>query len=114
MNENYRLENVVYKCVVSATEKSKEHVYTGVADHYNHTMSSRNQKHKNEIALSTFLPELKISTKETPTLTWSVLKVVRVCPGYSGISKRFLVFEWEPIDRHLPWSKAAIKSEAWT
>ena len=56
MNENCRLENVVYKCVVSATEKSKEHVHTGVADHYNHTMSFRNQKRKNEIALPTFLP----------------------------------------------------------
>ena len=88
MNKNCRFENVVNKCVVSATEKSKEHVYTGVADHYNHTMSFRNQKHKNDIALSTFLRELKKSTKETPKLTWSVLKVV---PGYSGISKRFLL-----------------------
>ena len=34
MNKNCRFENVVNKCVVSATEKSKEHVYTGVADHY--------------------------------------------------------------------------------
>ena len=32
MNGNCRAENVVYKYVFSATEKSKEHVYIGVAD----------------------------------------------------------------------------------
>ena len=75
MNENCTVENVVYKCVVSATEKSNKHVYIGVADgdwkqrYYNHTMSFRNQKQKNYTALSTFLWELKISTKETPKLT---------------------------------------------
>ena len=94
MNGNCRVENVVYKCVVSATEKSKEHVYIGVTEdgwkqrYYNHTMSFRNQKHKNDTALSTFLWELKKSTKETPQLTWSVLKVA---PAYSNISKRCLL-----------------------
>ena len=47
-------------------------------------MSLRNQKHKIDTALSTFLWELKKSTKETPKLTWSVLRVV---PAYSNISK---------------------------
>ena len=79
----------MYKCVVSATENSEEHVYIGAAEgdwkqrYYNYTMSFRNQKHKNDTALSTFLWELKKSTKETPHLKWSVLKVV---PGYSNIS----------------------------
>ena len=91
MNQNCRVaENAVYKCVVSTTEKSKEHVYIGVAEgywkqcYYNHTMSFRNQKHKNDTALLTFLWELKKSTKETLKLTWPILKVV---PGYSNISK---------------------------
>ena len=43
---------------------------------------------KNDTALSTFLWELKKSTKETPKLTWSVLKFV---PAYSNISKRCLL-----------------------
>ena len=94
MNGNCRVENVVYKCVVSTTEESKEHVYIGVAEgdwkqrYYNHTMSFRNQKRKNDKALSTFLWKLKKSTKETTKLTWSVLKVV---PAYSNISKRCLL-----------------------
>ena len=48
MNGNCRVENVVYKCVASATKKSKENVYIGVAEgdwkqrYYNHTISLRN------------------------------------------------------------------------
>ena len=60
MNGNCRIENVVYKFVVSAAKKSKEHVHIGVAEgdwkqrYDNHTMSFRNQKHKRDTALSTF------------------------------------------------------------
>ena len=32
MNGNCRVENVAYKCLVSATEKPKEHVHIGVAE----------------------------------------------------------------------------------
>ena len=94
MNGNVRVENVVYKCIVSATEKSKEHVYIGIAEndwnrrYYYHIMSFRNQKRKSDTVLLTFLRELKKSTKETPTLTWSFLKVA---PAYSNISKRCLL-----------------------
>ena len=94
INGNCRVENVVHKCVVSATEKLKEQVYIGDAEgdwrqrYYNHTMSFKNQKRKNETALSTFLWELKKSVKETPKLTWSVLKVVS---AYSNISKPCLL-----------------------
>ena len=82
MNGNCRVENVVNKCVVSATEKSKEHVYISIAEgdcmqrYCNQTMSFRNQKRKNDTALLTFLWELKKLIKKTPKLTWSVLKVV--------------------------------------
>ena len=74
-NGNCRVENKVCKCVFSTTEKPQEHVYIGVAEgdwkqhYYNHTMSLRNQKRKNDTDLSTFLWELKKSTKETPKLT---------------------------------------------
>ena len=94
MNGNFRIENVVYKCVVSTTRKSKEQVYNGVAEgnwkqrYYYYIMSFRNQKHKNDTALSTFLWELQKSTKENLKLTWSVLKVV---PGHSNISKLCLL-----------------------
>ena len=70
MNGNCRVEKTVYKCVVSTTEKSTEHVYIGITEgdwkqrYYNHIMSFRNQKHKNDTALSIFSWELKKSTKE--------------------------------------------------
>ena len=82
-NGNCGVESALYKCIVPATEKSKEHVYIRLAEgdrkqcYYSHTMSYRNQKHKNDTVLSTFLWELKKSTKETTRLTWSVLKVVQ-------------------------------------
>ena len=69
---NCRVENVVYKCVVSATEKSKENVYIDVVEgdwkqrYYNHNMSFRNQKHGNDTALLTFLWELKKSKQKKP------------------------------------------------
>ena len=94
MNANCRVENVLYKCVVSATEKSKENVYIGVAAadwkhrYYDHLMSFKNQKHKNETALSIFIWELKKPTKETPKFTWPALKIL---PGYENISKRCLL-----------------------
>ena len=81
MNGNSKVEKVVYKCVVSTTAKTKEHVYVGVAEgnwkqrYNNHTMLFRNQRHKNDTALSTFLWELKKSPKESPSLIWPVLKV---------------------------------------
>ena len=87
MNGHCRVENVVYKWVVYTTEKSKEHLYIGVAEgdwkqrYCNQGMSFRNRNYKNDTALSTFLWELKKSTKETPKLTWS----------YSNISKQCLL-----------------------
>ena len=50
------------------------------------SMSLRNEKHKNDTALSSVLWKLKKSTRETTKLTWSVLKVVS---GYSNNSPMF-------------------------
>ena len=76
---NFRIENVVYKCVVYAKEKSKEQVYIGAAEgdwkqlYYNHTMSFRNQRCKKDATLLAFLWVVKKSTtKEIPKLTWLV------------------------------------------
>ena len=60
INGDYRVENVVYKCTVSSTGKSKEYVYIDVAEgdrkqrYCNQIMSLRNQRHKNDPTLSTF------------------------------------------------------------
>ena len=44
----------MYKCVIPVSEKSKEHVYIDVTEgdwkqsYYNHTISFRKQRHKND------------------------------------------------------------------
>ena len=74
MNGNCRIENIVYKCVVSATKKSKELVYIGVAKgdwkqhYYNHTMSFRNQKHKSDTAFQFFYGSLRNQQKKPLSL----------------------------------------------
>ena len=77
MNINCRVENVVYKCVAYATEKSKEHVYIGITEW-----------DKNDTPFSVFRLELKKSTTKNLKLIWSVLKVV---PRYSNIFKQCLL-----------------------
>ena len=65
MNGNCRVENVLYKCVISATEKSKVHVHIDVAEsdgkqrYYNQTMSLRNQGRKYDTGLSTIYGSLR-------------------------------------------------------
>ena len=55
--------------------KVNEYIYIGAAQrdqkqsHYNHTISFSNQRYKNATFLSSFLWELKNSTKEIPKLT---------------------------------------------
>ena len=100
MNGNCLVENVVYKCTVSATSTTKQRAYLGVAEgqwkqrYYNHTKSFRNRGYKNETSLSSFLWDIKMKTNEIPKLSWSVLKIV---PGYSNISKRCLLCLYEKL-----------------
>ena len=72
-----------FRNALSPPQKSQRNMFTLAL-----LRTIRNQKYKNDTALSTFLLELKKSTKETPKLTRSVLKVV---PGYSNISKQCLL-----------------------
>ena len=65
------VENLAfYKCLVSTTENSKVHIYIGVAEgdwkqHYcNNTKLFKNDRHKNDKALSIFLWKCKKSKKE--------------------------------------------------
>ena len=61
LNGNCKLQNVINKCTVSATQTFKQLVYLGIAERnwkqrmYNHRQSFKNKKHKNDTALSSYL-----------------------------------------------------------
>ena len=91
LNGNCKIQNVIYKCTVSATQTSKQRAYLGIAEGnwkqqlYNHRQPFKDKKHKNDTALSSYLWDLKENHNQTPKLIWSI---VRFAPGYSHISKR--------------------------
>ena len=88
MNGKCQVQNVVYKCTVSATPNFPKRVYLGVAEgdwkqrFYNHKKSIKNKSYKNDTTISSYLWDFKEKHKVFPTLTWSVVKSV---PGYSNI-----------------------------
>ena len=88
------VQNVVYKCTVSATPNFSKRVYLGVAEgdwkqrFYNHKKSTKSKSYRNDTTLSSYLWDLREKHNVFPTLTWSVVKSV---PGYSNISKRCLL-----------------------
>ena len=94
MNGKCQVQNVVYKCTVSATPNFPKRVYLGVAEgdwkqrFYNHKKSIKNKSYRNDTTLSSYLWDLREKHNVFPTLTWSVVKSV---PGYSNISKRCLL-----------------------
>ena len=91
LNENCKVQNVIYKCTVSATQPFKQRVYLGIIEGswkqrlYNHKQSFKDRKHKNDTALSSYLSDLKENHNQIAKLTWSI---VRFAPGCSNISKR--------------------------
>ena len=94
-----RARSVIYKCVVSATNKPDK-VYIGLTEdewkkrYYNHTKSFRNKKYEKSTALSSYVWEIKNKTNETPTLKWSILKSV---PAYNNITKKCLLCLYEKL-----------------
>ena len=94
LNGNCKVQNVIYKCTVSATQTFKQRVYLGIAEGnwkqrlYNHRQSFKDKRHKNDTTLSSYLWDLKENHNQIPKLTWSI---VRFAPGYSNISKRCLL-----------------------
>ena len=90
----FQVQNVVYKCTVSATPNFPKRVYLGVAEgdwkqrFYNHKKSIKNKSYRNDTTLSSYLWDLREKHNVFPTLTWSAVKSV---PGYSNISKRCLL-----------------------
>ena len=61
LNGNCKVQNVIYKCTVSATQKFKQRVYLGIAKgnwnqrFYNPRQSFKDKKHKNDTALPNYL-----------------------------------------------------------
>ena len=94
MNGKCQVQNVVYKCTVSATPNFPKRVYLGVAEgdwkqrFYNHKKSIKNKSYRNDTTLSSYLSDLREKHNVFPTLTWSVVKSV---PGYSNILKQCLL-----------------------
>ena len=113
---NGKVQNVIYKCTVSATQTDKR-VYLGRAEGswkqrlYNHRQSFKDKKHKNDTALSSYLWDLKENHNQIPKLTWSI---VRFAPSYSNISKRCLLCLHEKLltlNYHNPIELLNIRSE---
>ena len=94
MNRRCQVQNVVYKCTVSALPNLSKRVYLGGAEgdwkqrFYKHKKSFKNKSYRNDTTLSSYLWDLREKHNVFPTLTWSVVKSV---PGYSNISKRCLL-----------------------
>ena len=65
LNGNCKVQNVIYKCTVSATQTFKQRVYLGIAEGnqkqrlYNYRQSFKDKKHKNDAVLSSYLLDLK-------------------------------------------------------
>ena len=70
------VQNVIYKCNVSATQTFKQRVYLGIAKGnwkqglYNHGQSFKDKKDKNDTALSSYLWDLKENHNQIPKLAW--------------------------------------------
>ena len=68
-----RSEDVIYKCVVTATGHPRN-VYLGAEEsdfkqrYYNHKKSFKNQKYANETSLSKYIWEMKYKDNTTPNL----------------------------------------------
>ena len=94
INGKCHVQNVVYKCTVSATPNFSKRVYLGVAEgdwkqrFYNHKKSMKKKSYRNDTILSSYLWDLREKHNVFPTLAWPVVKSVR---GYSNASKRCLL-----------------------
>ena len=65
LNGNSRVQKVMYKCSVSATQTFKQCVYLEIAEGnwkqrlYNHRQSFKDKKNRNDASLSSYLWDLK-------------------------------------------------------
>ena len=88
LENNCRIDSVIYKCEVTAPDHEKK-VYIGLTEkdfkhRYNgHNNSLNNVKYKNSTTLSTYVWSLK-DKNIVPKLKWSIIKKVK---AYSNMSK---------------------------
>ena len=81
MEGKCRSEDIIYKCVVTATGHPRK-VYLGTAEgnfkqrYYNHKKSFRNWKYANETSLSKCIWEMKDKHNISPNLMWCIVKSV--------------------------------------
>ena len=72
LNGNCRVQKVIYKCSVSATQTFKQCVYLGIAEGnwkqrlYNHRQSFKDKKNRNGASLSSYLWDLKENHNQIP------------------------------------------------
>ena len=65
LNGNCKVDNVIYKCTVSATKTFKQRAYLGIAEndwkqrYYNHKKSFKNIAYRHDTSLSSYLWDLK-------------------------------------------------------
>ena len=89
----YRSEDIIYKCVVTATGHPRK-VYLGTAEgdfkqqYYNHKKSFGNRKYATETLSSKPIWKMKDKHNISPNLMRCIVKSV---PGYSDMSKRFML-----------------------
>ena len=75
LNGNCKVQNVIHKCTVSATQTFKQRVYLEKAEVnwkqrlYNHRESFKYKKHKNDTSLSSYLWVFKENHNQIPKLT---------------------------------------------
>ena len=75
LNGNCKVQNVIYKCTVSATQTFKQRVYLGIVERnwkkrlHNNRQSFKDKKHKNDTALSSYLWDLKKNHNQIPKFT---------------------------------------------
>ena len=93
LNGQCQVTDIIYKYTVLSPDKPNK-AYLGTAEgdfkkqFYNHRMSFNNEASANDINLSRYLWELKEISNLSPTLAWSIAKIV---PPYSNISKKCLL-----------------------
>ena len=60
LNGNCKVESVIYKCTVTATQTFKQRVCLGIAEgNWKQRLSFKDKRHKNNTTLSSYLWDLK-------------------------------------------------------
>ena len=100
LNVQCQATDIIYECTTLSPDKPNK-VYLGTAEgdfktrFYNHRKSFNNEGSANDTAFSKYIWELKETSNSSPTLVWSIAKMV---PPYSNISKKCLLCRHEKLE----------------